>query len=378
MRFLSFLLLICWICTNAQTNLMFHSKKGNCFEYIHVDSISISTDENLRHIQNIYIYDNCLPVLMETIDSVSFLETNESRNWGEIMTFPSRDIIDNYNISSTQRSPYIWAWLATNVVQNYTQYAIDFKADYLPPATYCSMANFYLDYSSLYDKYAEVTVEGGGKSGGIYGYAGLQRQYTNINKYNAILSLWQIYCKKDNGETDTIRAKLIKPVGEHENHFSHEGCGVNYLPKYNWKSNHWYRLLLQCGVSSETFNTTLEFWVCELENRIWKQVCVYDLGAPNVSFTGKSCVFLENFSAKYSGEIRTLEFKNVRIFNRENGGWIPVKSGNFGQQANYPGCYHFGSDNSTFYMITSGVSNCSVNPENTTFHVIESETGSPF
>ena len=137
-------------------------------------------------------------------------------------------------------------------------------------------------------------------------------------------------------------------------------------------------MLLQCGVSSETFNTTLEFWVCDLDDKSWTQLCVYDLGAPNVSFTGKLCVFLENFSAKHSGEIRTLEFKNARIYSRDNGGWIPIKSGYFGQQNNYPGSYQFGSDDSTFYMITSGVSNCCINPENTTLQVNEAESGRPF
>lgn len=378
MKYIILFLFFHFINVNAQSTLSFHSKKGNDFEYINVDSISLGEKGTDGYIPSVYASGYCLPISLANIDSITFSETPECRNWYDIMNFPSRETIDNYNNSSTKRSPYIYSWLTTNVVSNFSQYSIDFKADYLPPATYCSLANFYLDYSSLLEQYSEITVNDDQKSGNIYGYAGFQRQYRNKDKYNGILSLWQIYCKKSNGGTDTIRARLIYPEGEHENYFSHEGCGVNYLPDYNWKSKNWYRMLLQLGKSSETGNTTLEYWVLDLNNKKWTKLCVYDLGAPNVTFIGQTAVFLENFSPKHSGEIRTLEFKNVRIFNRQEQKWMPIKSGYFGQQSNLPGSYQFGSDESAFYMITSGVSNCTTIPGNQIIQVSEGESDRPY
>ena len=135
--------------------------------------------------------------------------------------------------------------------------------------------------------------------------------------------------------------------------------------------------MVQLGKSSETGNTTLEYWVLDLNNKKWTKLCVYDLGAPNVTFIGQTAVFLENFSPKHSGEIRTLEFKNVRIFNRQEQKWMPIKSGYFGQQSNLPG-YQFGSDESAFYMITSGVSNCTTIPGNQIIQVSEGESDRPY
>ena len=81
----------------------------------------------------------------------------EQRSWSDVMRLPSREEIDNYNSSSTNTSPYIGAWLDTGIGGNFTMFSIDFKADFIPPATYCSLASFHLDYSSLTTQNCKVS-----------------------------------------------------------------------------------------------------------------------------------------------------------------------------------------------------------------------------
>ena len=83
-----------------------------------------------------------LPV--ETVDSIAFIINSEFRDWNEILRSPSLYEINRYNNTSDARSPYIAAWLDTDTEENFTQFSIDFKADYIPTATYCSLCNFYI------------------------------------------------------------------------------------------------------------------------------------------------------------------------------------------------------------------------------------------
>ena len=137
-------------------------------------------------------------------------EAKDHRNWSEVMRLPSREEIDDYNSTSTNTSPYIGAWLDTGIGGNFTMFSIDFKADFIPSATYCSLASFHLDYSSLTSQNCKVSLSTPNSS--ISGYAGLQRQSISPYRCNSIMSLWDVYCDCNTGETETIRAKLTKPV----------------------------------------------------------------------------------------------------------------------------------------------------------------------
>ena len=144
------------------------------------------------------------------------------------------------------------------------------------------------------------------------------------------LSIKALYCPgisaQYDGETETIRAKLTKPVDAQESAYSHEGYGVHYLPDFPWEPHKWYRMLLRCTQSETTDNTTIEQWVFDISRNSWTKICVFDLGIPELTFTGKTCVFLENFDAKSSGEIRSLEFKNARVYNSESKSWSDIES----------------------------------------------------
>jgi hypothetical protein len=53
--------------------------------------------------------------------------------WDDRIAAPSKAEISSHNAASTARSPYISGWLKTGSLGRFTEYAIDFKADYAPP-----------------------------------------------------------------------------------------------------------------------------------------------------------------------------------------------------------------------------------------------------
>lgn len=292
------------------------------------------------------------------------------RDWGKLMTLPSEKAIAAFNKTSKERSPYIAAWMDTGSVGSFTQIAVDFKADYLPLGTYCSLASFDLDYSALNAQYRIV------KTNHVAGYAGFQRN-TEANRYNAIMSFWEVNCYEASYKKTIVNARLIAPEGEKEGYFTSEGDGTNYLPDYPWKAQHWYRFLIQCGKNEKTGNTTVEYWVKDLEANTWTRLCIFDLGVPNVTFKGNTSVFLENFVPASAGDIRTLEFCNFRVMTTK-GDWVSIESGTFEQNYDYPGSYRYGSDGKCFWIITSGIPKLAAEQKSEKLTVKNSETGSPF
>ena len=270
--------------------------------------------------------------------------------WRERIPFPSESEIEKYNEISSSRSPYIVGWMTTEHIGRYTEYSIDFKADMVPPFTYCSWANFHLDYSALKSRYASWSYEG------IGGYAGLQ-QRTASQRANSILSFWDVYCRNEKGEiVNVIRAKLVYPEPGTDESFSGEGEGAHHLTDYPWKPGQWYRMLLQCSRSDSTGNTTIQQWICDLSSNSWTKLCEYDLGVPNVAFIRDNAVFLENFNPSTSGDVRTMEVRNARAKAENSTRWISIRSATFQQNYRLPGSYNFGIDGDTFWMITTGIS----------------------
>ena len=293
-----------------------------------------------------------------------------SRNWSALMTLPSENAIAAYNKSSNTRSPYIAAWMDTGHVGSFYQIAVDFKADYLPSGTYCCLANFCLDYSALNAKYTKV------ESNGIAGYAGFQRD-ADPNRYVSIMSFWDIFCYNASGQLTTISASLLAPEDEKESRFDGEGTGTHYLRDYPWEAEHWYRFLIQCGRNKANGNSTVEYWVMDLERGTWTQLCIFDLGVPNVSFVGNVAVFLENFQPASAGDVRTLEFCNFRVCTLKEE-WISIESGTFAENYEYPGSYRYGSDGNCFWIITSGIPDLAPKQDAEKLTVHNSESGCPF
>ncbi len=315
----------------------------------------------------------------EELDSVTFVKDNYVRDWEGIMKFPSESEINQIDNTSHCRSPYPFVMLDTDVKGGFVGYAIDFKADYLPSETYCSLANFHIDYSSLAGKYDQIWNDGGI----VNGYAGFQSaSKRNMNDYQGILSIWDSYGIDHSGKKDTIQATLIYPENTEGISFNHENDGMSHRPQYNWKQGKWYRVFIQCIEPEDGKNTQIEFWVNDLEEKKqWTKLCAFDLGARGLYFSNTTGVFLENWEPKSCGEIRTLEFKNAKILDRENK-WQNIYSGNFttmkdSEDICYTGSYQYGADETTFWMITTGVSNCATPQPELKFAVKYIEPGNP-
>ena len=291
--------------------------------------------------------------------------------WKNRMTMPSAAETSRYNSSNPSLGPYIVGWMKTGSLERFTEYAIDFKADFASAFTYCCLANFYLDYSSLKSQYVDVYTEGPA------GYAGFQRRGTS-DAPNSILSFWDVYCANANGAVvKTVRAKLIYPASDGNDSFGSEGTGAHHLTDYAWKTGRWYRMLLQCGRTSAG-NTTIEQWVLDLSTGIWTKLCVYDLGVPGVAFSGDIAVFLEDYVASTSGNVRTMEIKNVRAKREDSTSWTSVRSGLFLENTGHPGSYNFGTSGDTFWIVTTGVSGKAGSRSQTTLTVTGGESSQPY
>ena len=249
-------------------------------------------------------------VMAETKEPASYAAVEESSEsseteelfvppaiWEERLELPTADEIEACNSTSTQRSPYIAGWLKNDKVTRFTQSCADIKADYLPFATYLSPVNLTMDYSSLKDQYINVWNEDG-----IGMYAGLQRREAGKTSVG-IMAFWDIYCEDENGNVTTFTPERIYPESVEDASFGGEGEGAHTLIDYDWKPGKWYRMLIQCGTSETTGNTTVEQWVQDMETEEW----------------------------------------------------ISLNEGLFLQNFDYPGSYNYGTDEDTFWIITTGV-----------------------
>ena len=277
------------------------------------------------------------------------------RAWSKEFRFPTE--AQAAARPADRRSPYLSTWLINDSKAPYDAYCVDFKSDYIPNGTYSCVFNGYMDFSGAGESYTSVS-----NKGHISLYGGLQKG-TEGKESNFILSFWDIYCTGKDGKETVIRPKRIYPAEETGNDaFTGEGDGAHTLLPYEWKEGRWYRMLLRCGVSPETGNTTVEQWFQDLADGEWTHTCTYDVGLKNCRFQGGVALFSENFVKEYAGEVRSLEFANVRIHTSE--GWrgltrtnnISSRVDETGVLANIYGSWQAGADANSFYMISTGVS----------------------
>ena len=279
------------------------------------------------------------------------------RDWSKIFKFPSEAQIAAR--PADRRSLYLSTWLSVGKDVRYDAYCVDFKSDHIPYGTYSALFNGYLDLSSLEEQYVSVDSD---EHLNLYG--GLQ-QGAEGKEGNTILTMWDIYCADRNGNKTIIRPERTYTAEETDIDRligGAEGEGSQTLLPYNWQAGRWYRMLLRCGTSETTGNTTVEQWFQDLTTDEWTHMCTYDTGVKGSCFKGNTAIFSENFLKQYAGGVRSLEFANVRIHTNE--GWKDVTSLSSirsrvdadGVLANIYGSWEAGADDSTFYIISTGVS----------------------
>ena len=278
-------------------------------------------------------------------------ETTNIR-WAEYMHLPSQTDMNNHK--ATGRAPYIVCSPFFNGTDGYTDYTVDFRADYLPVGTYLATCNFDIDNRCLLKQYTSVSRD----YQGVGAYCGFQRSYEG--RGIAIMTVWDTYCKDRNGNTHIIKATGIKASGAtfERNKDQQEGSFLHCLVPYDWKEGRDYRAVVQL------YGSRLQFWVEDLANQSWTQLMEFDLGYEG-GYIKSTCAFLEDFSwaDRDHAAVRTMTLSNFRVRDRRTGKWIGAKSAAFRQDYDYRGSYNYGSQGNAFWAITSNIENLCKKPK---------------
>ena len=334
-----------------------------------------------------HIYNTNMKNLAPGLHRVKFYINNKcvysgkfylTRAWKSLMKYPTAK--QKKSVRGKGRSPYIVYYPQFNGVEGITEYSIDFWIDDMDKGTYFSTLSGHMDISALENKYSSVTNDYGPGSF----YCGVQ--CWEDGRTAVIMSVWDCICKDQNGKEKIICANQIYPkFKKGVSKLTGEGRFQQFLQEYRLKTKHPYRVLMQLSTNQKNGNTTLAMWIGDLSSNKWKRLVEWDLGYKSRYIkTYPLAGFLENYVTEYSGSVRNVSFSNIQGRNYRNNKWVAAKSVRFTVNNSmgshkYLGSYNFGSDDSTFWIITSGVSNLCRSPKSgTVFSVKHSRTGNPY
>ena len=125
--------------------------------------------------------------------------------WDRALSLPTRYEQQGYGTERT--SPYIVCVPDFGRTDRYIEYAVDFRADHLPNATYLSTLSWYMGSEQLSRQYASVQ-----RDAGWAGYCGFQS--LDDGRRVAIMSIWDTFCTDAQGRTTVIRARRIYPESD--------------------------------------------------------------------------------------------------------------------------------------------------------------------
>ena len=231
----------------------------------------------------------------------------------------------------------------------YSGFLIDFCSDHAAASTYWALCNWNMDITDFKSKY---TVLGSENSAGAY--AGLQ---SRVDGKKAIMSFWEIKYLDENNNEQSLRAKRVYPEGGETNQFGGEGEGSNYITDYYWKTGKWYRMYICCYDDASTGHTFVEQWVMDIEKGVWTKISCFDTGLCHSYFKGAMSQFMENYSWKYSNEVRTFAYRNMYVREYDTGEWKALNESTLSIDTGYgnkKGNFAFTADGNTFYGITCG------------------------
>ena len=284
--------------------------------------------------------------------------------WDRTMSLPSRYEQRQYSTDST--SPYIVCIPDFGKVNRYMEYAVDFRADHLPNATYLSTLCWYMGSYQLDRQYASVE-----RDGGWAGYCGFQS--LDDGRRVAIMSLWDTFCTDAQGRTSVIKARRIYPEVDPTDSFrmrdtngnlvewGDEGRFVQCLVPYEWEEGHTYRANIQVFNTYTGGSAYINFAVCDMETGVWTTLMQFDLGYDEAYMTG-GCVFLENYLPQYAGELRSMVLSNFQVKTYGGVDWTHAVRAELMQQFDNPGSYNYGSEDDSFWAITTGLPNRCASP----------------
>ena len=281
-------------------------------------------------------------------------DATRSRNWSSYMKTPTEKQIKA--VRNAGRSPYIAIYPNYPGVSRMSEICVDFHTDHQPFGTYMCPMNWWMDVSPLEARYARVYNDYTGTPGGYLGF-----QCLDDGSKVFIMTVWTIFCEDNYGNVTRITPRVTYPRGGgNEANASSEGSFVQCIQPFDWKAGRDYRVLLQRGVSADTGNAVLLAWVNDLTVNSWQKLVEFDTGAKDI-YMYACGAFLENFLIEYTGEVRSMELSNLKARNAETGQWVAADYATFLYNGSlsamdYTGSGSFGTDGSSIWAITSGVS----------------------
>ena len=277
----------------------------------------------------------------------------EGRDWLATMPMPTEEQLSQ---PGEYRSPYVVFYPQARDI---TGLEMNLRIDNDPQGTYICPACWFLNVSALEEKYTKVYSD---YDNTLTGYLGFQ--VLENGKKVLIMSLWNAFCEDADGNVTELKPKVLYAPGaqirEHNPKTNGEGSFLQCIIPCEWETGKDYRFVLEQETGeegTEVFTLTLT----ETESAKEISLIRFDSGLPGVwiSYPGG---FVENFVPALAGQIRTLEFRNVKARMRDTGEWENVTTMNFeinssaGISADeYVGSWNAGSDDRSVWIITSGV-----------------------
>ena len=296
--------------------------------------------------------------------------------WDAYAAVPSGSVFSSF--SGTQRAPYICCEPDFSRKLSYHEFAVDFRADYLPIGTYLCVNNWDFDDHGLLQRYSHVRRD----YQGVAGYAGFQR--LSDGSTCIILTVWDSYCYDNDGSMTRIQATQVYPdnnegfevcVGDTT---TGEGCFVHTLLPFDWKEGRDYRALLQLTNPWNGTNSHLLFYVCDLWTGAWYKLVEYDLGY-NGTGMNRCVSFLEDFSTNAHADLRSVALSNYRVHPFGKPDWISTRKATLSCYYSNNGSYRYGSYGNAFWAITTAVPNVWAEPAHSELHTVSSSSSeSPY
>lgn len=295
------------------------------------------------------------------------------RDWSQYMELPSEEQISQ---PGTFRSPYI-VINPSFYQEDFTAYSMDLRIDHDPNGTYICPACWDLDTGSLESDYQRIWSDYGDKISGYFGF-----QVLDDGTKVVIMSLWDAFFEDHEGNISQVKAKVLFPENI-ETKFDNddEGSFTQCIYEYDWETGKDYRFVLE-QTTGENGTELFTLWLMEPEGETQTEMFCFDSGLKDVRITGP-CGFLENFEPEFAAAPRSVEFWNVRGREAESGEWISAPEVRYTVNnsigiEDYEGCWNFGSDENSCWIITSGIPGlCPVPDADVSYPIPSTESGAP-
>lgn len=276
------------------------------------------------------------------------------RDWSQVMPVPSEEQL---NQPGELRSPYITFY--PDFDECITGLSMNFRIDHDPIGTYICPACWFLDVSEMEKTYHRVRPDYGESVSGYLGF-----QVLETGEKVLIMSLWNAFCQDEGGNTvREIRPKVISApeeaeITEHNPLTNGEGSFLQCIIPYEWKTGQDYHFVVE-QQTSEQGTEKFILSLAEAQSGVQTELIVFDSGLTDV-WIAELAGFVENFVPEAAGQIRSVEFWNVRGRMLSSGAWKTAETAHFNVNnsegiEDYEGSWNAGSDDRAVWVITSGV-----------------------